>query len=106
MFTLGYTSVRPCDISRTAKRIFMKFDMTYAILSISYNRDYHHDSSSNLRQGTAILRDDVITNGPRAVGIYKSRMRWARHLERKREMRNTYKNFVVKCQGKRPCGRP
>jgi len=35
-----------------------------------------------------------------------TRMRWAGHVARMGEMRNAYKIFVGKLEGKRPLGRP
>jgi hypothetical protein len=38
--------------------------------------------------------------------LIKSRMGWAEHVARMGEMRNAYKFFVGKAEGKRRCGRP
>jgi len=43
---------------------------------------------------------------PRIVMEMKSRMRWAGHVTRMGEIRDTYKILVGKPEGKRPLGRP
>jgi hypothetical protein len=51
------------------------------------------------------LRDSY--SSPSIIRIIKSRrMRWADHVERMGEKRNTYRLLVGKPEGKRPLGRP
>jgi hypothetical protein len=41
---------------------------------------------------------------PFIIRVIKRRVRWARHVGRMKEMRNTYKIFVGIYEGKRPLG--
>jgi hypothetical protein len=48
-----------------------------------------------------------LCSSPCKIRIIKSkRMRWAGHVARMREKRNTYRLLVGKLEGKRPLGRP
>jgi hypothetical protein len=42
---------------------------------------------------------------PNVILVTKSRMRWAGHVEGKREWRGVYRVLVGKSEGKRPLGR-
>jgi hypothetical protein len=58
-------------------------------------RRLHNEELHNMYASPNIIRKD------------KSRMvRWARHVARTRAMRNSYKIFVGKSEGKSPLGRP
>jgi hypothetical protein len=58
-------------------------------------RRLHHEEFHNLFASPNIIRI-----------IKWRRMRWARHVENMEEMRNAYKIFIGKPEGKRPFGRP
>jgi hypothetical protein len=50
-----------------------------------------------------LRRSDAPSN---IIRVIKSRRRWARQVTRMGKMRNAYKIFIGKPEGKRPLGRP